>query len=71
MKKLKNECQFCKSRFCHTQIYRDEAPLYDEVFCDKHIQQGQDEADKVLGARGSGVFRWHRSSTGNISRGSR
>ena len=52
MRKLINECQFCKSRFCYHRIFREEAPKYDEVYCGKHINEGEKEADKVLGNPG-------------------
>lgn len=67
-KKRKDECQFCKSRFCYNRIYRYEIPRYDEVFCNKHIEEGQNKADEVLGKRGSKVLRTHQSSTGKLSR---
>lgn len=69
-KKIKNECQFCRSRFCNYQIYRDEVPLYDEVYCKKHIKEAEEECNRVLG-NNKGIFRIHRSSTGFLSRSSR
>lgn len=67
--KKKNECQFCKSIHCFKQIYRDEPPIYDEVYCEKHNKEAEQECDRVLG-KGNGVFRTYRSSTARISRGS-
>ncbi|HCC05017.1 TPA: hypothetical protein DEP58_01765 [Patescibacteria group bacterium] len=66
----KNECQFCKSIHCFNQIYRDEEPTYDEVYCEKHHKEAEDECNRVLG-NGKGIFRTYRSSTCRISRGSR
>lgn len=68
MKKRKDECQFCTSRTCRYRIYRKETPVYDEVFCWKHIEVAEKTADKILGGRGSGVFRTHQSSTGKLYR---
>ena len=70
MKKPKNQCQFCKSRKCGFQIYRDEVPKYDEVYCIKHCDEAEKECDRVLGKK-NGIMRTYRSSTGNLSRGSR
>lgn len=67
-KKRKDECQFCKSRRCHKQIYRLEAPLYDEVYCNKHCNEAEKACDEVLGKK-NGVMRTYRSSTGNLIRG--
>ena len=67
MKKLINECQFCKSRFCYHRIVRQENPKYDEVYCNKHIREAEDEADKVLG--NPGYMRTHISSTAIQKRG--
>lgn len=69
-KKRKDECQFCKSRLCDKQIYRDEEPKYDEVYCDKHCDEAEMACDEILG-NGKRIFRHHRSSTGKLSRGSR
>lgn len=70
-KKRKNECQFCTSRKCYAQIYRDEEPKYDEVYCYKHADEAAEAADRVLGGRGSGIKRCHRSSSSPVSRGER
>ncbi len=70
IEKKKNECQFCKSIHCFQQIYRDEEPKYDEVYCNKHIKEAEKACDEVLGI-GNGLVRTHRSSSGRISRGSR
>lgn len=69
-KKRKNQCQFCKSFHCHKQIYRDEEPKYDEVYCDKHCDEAEKACDDTLG-KGNGIFRTYRSSTGRLSRGNR
>lgn len=68
--KRKDECQFCTSRSCFKQIFRDEDPKYDEVYCDKHCNEAEQEANRVMGD-GKGIFRTHRSSTGKVSRGER
>lgn len=68
MKKKTNECQFCKSICCYNRIYREETPIYDEVFCDKHIEIGHHKADEILGGAGSGILRTHQSSTGRLKR---
>jgi len=68
MKKLINECQFCKSRFCYHRIVREEEPKYDEVYCNKHIEEAEKEADRVLGV-GNGIRRNHISGTGIQRRG--
>lgn len=70
-RKNKNECQFCKSRSCYKQIYRDEFPFYDEVYCDQHCNEAEEESNRVLGGAGSKVFRTYRSSTGKLRRGDR
>lgn len=70
MKKRKDECEFCTSRSCSHQIYRDEEPKYDQIHCRKHVEEGESQADKVLGT-GNGIMRWHRSSTAKLSRGDR
>jgi hypothetical protein len=70
MKKPKNQCQFCKSIHCYNQIYRDEAPIYDEVYCQKHHKEAEEECNRFLG-KANGVFRSYRSSTGRLSRGDR
>lgn len=70
-KKRKNECQFCTSRRCYNQIFRDEEPKYDEIYCMKHGDEAAKEADRVLGGRGSGVMRTHRSNSGRVARGER
>ena len=70
--KLINECQFCKSRFCYHRLVRTEPPLYDEVYCDKHIDEGEAEADRVLGTRNGTLksyMRTHISGTGIQRRG--
>jgi len=67
MKKLINECQFCKSRFCYNRIVREEEPRYDEVFCNKHIDEAEKESDRVLGA--PGYKRAYISGTGIQKRG--
>ncbi len=69
--KRKDECEFCTSRSCHHQIYRDQEPKYDQVHCFEHIEKGELQADEILGGKGSGMFRTHRSSTGKLTRGSR
>lgn len=66
-KKLMNECQFCKSRFCYHRIVRTEDPTYDEVYCNKHIHEAEDEADRVLG--NTRHMRAHISGTGIQKRG--
>lgn len=69
-KKPKNQCQFCESIHCFKQIYRDEEPKYDEVYCDKHRDEAEKACNEKLGV-GNGILRSYRSSTGRISRGSR
>lgn len=69
MKERKDECLFCSSRSCYSQIFRDEEPKYDEVFCEKHINEGYENASKTLN---EGIhLRTHRDSTGKLSRGDR
>lgn len=69
--KKKNECQFCNSTNCFNQIYRDEEPKYDEVYCEKHHKEAEGACDETLG-KGNGIYRTYRSSTaGGLSRGSR
>ena len=70
-KKRKDECQFCSRRTCYNQIFRDEVPKYDEVYCYSHMNEAEKEADRILGGHGSGIVRTHRSSTGKLHRGSR
>lgn len=67
--KLINECQFCRNRFCYNRIVREEAPFYDEVYCNKHIREGEQEADRILGGHGSKVYRIHINGTGIQRRG--
>ena len=67
MNKRKDECQFCKSRSCYHRIVRKIPPLYDEVFCSKHVKEGYDECDSILG-KGNGIMRSHISSTGKLKR---
>ena len=67
MNKLINECQFCKNRFCYHRIVREQEPKYDEVYCNKHINEAEEEADKVLG--NPGHMRTHISGTGIQKRG--
>ncbi len=68
--KRKNQCQFCGSIHCFHQIYRDEEPKYDEVYCNNHIKEAENACNEKLG-KGNGVLRSYRSSTGRISRGDR
>jgi len=62
MKKRPNECQFCTSRKCSDRIVREDHPKYDEVYCTKHSEQAETEADRVLGVN-TGNYRTHISST--------
>lgn len=71
MKKRKDECQFCTSRSCYHQIFRDEEPRYDEVYCSKHIEEATQKCDEILGGRGSGIIRTHVSGTSKKKRGQR
>lgn len=66
--KISNECQFCKSRWCYQRIYREEPPIYDEVYCEKHTVEAENRADEILGGAGSKVYRTHQSSTGRLKR---
>lgn len=67
MKKRKDECQFCSSRSCYTRIVRFEDPIYDEVFCHKHMDEAHQKCNEVLGIGKN--MRHHISSTGKMSRG--
>ena len=66
MKKRKDECQFCSSRSCYTRIFREESPKYDEVLCNKHLKEGHNKCNEVLGVGKN--LRTHQSSTGKLSR---
>ena len=68
MKKKPNECFKCKSwGHCSHHVFRLEEPYFNEIACDRHIEDLFKHADEVLGT-GNGIFRTHRSSTGSVSR---
>ena len=49
MKKRLEACSFCKSRRCYTRIVRFLEPKFDEIACDKHINELEQLADYTLG----------------------
>jgi hypothetical protein len=45
--KLKNECLFCRSRFCYERVVTYDMS-YDEIACSKHIKDLHKHSDTVL-----------------------
>lgn len=70
MKKRKDECIACTSRSCHNQIYRDEEPKYDEVYCHSHHKEAETHCNETLGVK-NGILRTYRNSTAKLRRGDR
>lgn len=66
--KRKDQCQFCTSRRCHNRILRTEPPVWDEVACNKHLDDAFEAVDLALGV-GTGITRSYISSTGFLKRG--
>lgn len=44
--KLKNECLFCRSRFCYERIVSLDL-TYDEIACRKHVKNLYEHSDTV------------------------
>lgn len=44
--KLKNECLFCRSRFCYERVLSDDG-TYDEIACKKHVTKLYEHSDEV------------------------
>lgn len=62
--KRPDECLFCTSRKCFTQIT---APEFDEIACTDHVKDLERHADRVLPRS----EKCHRSSSGTLRRGGR
>ncbi len=62
--KLKNECLFCRSRFCYERVVTKDMS-YDEVACRKHVKDLHKHSDETL----PGVVKSFISSTGVLKRG--
>jgi len=68
--KRKDECLFCNSRKCYTQIYREAdemGPAYNEIACSKHVEELGKHSDEVLGSH-NGVMRVYVSSSSRLTR---
>lgn len=63
-RKLKNECLFCKSRFCYERVVALDL-TYDEVSCMKHIKDLHKHSDIVAPK----IIKQFISSTGIQLRG--
>ena len=63
-KKLKNECLFCKSRFCYERVVSIDL-TYDEVSCIKHTKDLHKHSDE----NAPNIMKQFISSTGIQKRG--
>ncbi len=61
-----SRCKFCRSRNSHFRIVSVDK-TYDEVACNKHTHELEDDADKILGSPGK--IRNHTTSSGIVYRG--
>jgi hypothetical protein len=62
--KLKNECLFCRSRFCYERVV-SENMKYDEVACIKHVKDLHKHSDIVAPK----IVKYFLSSTAMQNRG--
>lgn len=62
--KLKNECLFCRSRFCYERVVSEDMK-YDEVACMKHVKDLHKHSDIVAPK----IMKVFISSTGIQKRG--
>jgi len=47
MKKLVNECLFCRNRFCYERVVTNDMS-YDEIACNKHVKDLHKHSDTTL-----------------------
>ena len=67
MGKRKDECLFCRNRFCYSRIVssEDDGKIYDEVACHKHTVELEKHSDE----KAPKVMKYFVSSTYKQSRG--